>query len=351
MKNILLFALLWVSASVFAQTARLEDLCQVFHLPDGKDTTTFIVFGNKADLMLKKPLFLFRQGSLPTPFIVSDSGKFYVAAPFHFRDYKDEYHFVMIQKPGVRLVATQQFMDAYQKRNNNATPSEEFMSRKYLVNNYLERYVDQCDKVINYLIKQPFVDRRKVVFCGGSEGFEVGASLAGGRNKYITHTVLFSGNQGRRYEVLIQQFRERVERGEMSPEEGQEQIEKMYLIWKEICEDPTSTDKSFGDTYRAWYSFSQPTLPYLLRINTPLYIAYGTEDREMAPDLDTLPLEFIANGKKNLTLKPYYDHDHMFYKMKRDTSGKIIDKEYNGDAVAEDWMKWLRATPPQTLAK
>lgn len=110
----------------------------------------------------------------------------------------------------------------------------------------------------------------------------------------------------------------------------------MYLTWADICKDPTSTDKMFGDTYRAWYSFSQPSLPNLLRINTPLYIAYGTADREMAPGLDNLLLEFIAKGKTNLTLKPYYDHDHMFFKMKRDTDGKVVDKEYRGDAVAKD---------------
>lgn len=200
-------------------------------------------------------------------------------------------------------------------------------------------------------IKQPFIDPKKVVFCGGSEGFEVGANLVADHNKAVTHTILISGKQGRRFEVLIQKLRERVERGEMSPEEGQEQIDKMYMIWEDICQNPTSTEKTYGDTYRAWYSFSQPMLPYLLKINTPLYIAYGTADKEMAPQLDMLPLEFIANGKKNLTLKPYYDHDHQFFKLKRDAAGKIIDREYNGDAVAKDWMEWLRAAPAKTISK
>ena len=345
MKQLFFFTILWVTSPSIAQTTKLEDLCQVFHLPDGKDTTTFIVFGNKDDLKVKKPLFLFRQGSQPTPFILSDSSKYYLLTPFYFKDYKSEYHFVIIQKPGVRLVATQQFINEYQRAMGQpSAPEEKFMTEKYLANNYLERYVDQCDKVINYLVKQPFVDSKKIVFCGGSEGFQVGAELVANHNKAVTHTILFSGKQGRRYEVMMQQFRERVERGEMTPEEGQEQIDKMYLIWEDICQNPTSTDKSFGDTYRAWYSFSQPVLPNLLKIGTPLYIAYGTADKEMAPSLDNLPLEFIANGKKNLTLKSYYDHDHQFFKMKRDASGKVIDKEYNGDAVAKEWMEWLRKT-------
>ncbi len=351
MKHILLLTLLWSNFQAVAQTTRLEDLCQIFHLPDGKDTTTFIVFGGKADLKVKKPLFLFRQGSLPTPFILSDSGKYYLLTPFRMRDYKDEYHFVIIQKPGVRLVSTQSFMDDYQTRNGGSVDNERFFSKKYLANNYRERYVDQCDKVINFLVTQPWVDTKKVVYCGGSEGFTVGADLVGNRNKRVTHTILSSGKQGRRFEVMIHQLRERVESGETRPEEGQRQIDELYTVWEDINNNPTAVDKNYGDTYRAWFSFSQPTLPNLLKINTPLYIAYGTADKEMAPSLDTLPLEFIARGKKNLTLKPYHDHDHQFFKMKRDASGRIIDKEYRGDEVAKDWMEWLRKTPARTSLK
>ena len=66
MKKALYFALLFsIPFSDFAQFAKMEDLCQVLHLPDGKDTTTFIVYGTKADLKVKKPLFFFRQGSRP----------------------------------------------------------------------------------------------------------------------------------------------------------------------------------------------------------------------------------------------------------------------------------------------
>ncbi len=339
---VFILLLLWASSESFAQTARLEDLCQVFHLPDGKDTTTFIVFGSKADLAIKKPLFLFRQGSLPAPFIHLVGDKYYVTGPFHFRDYKNEYHFAVIKKPGVRLVVDSTFYDEYTKAISQSDPPEKFVSKKYLANNYRERYVDQCDKVINYLVGQPWIDKKKVVYCGGSEGFTVGADLVANHNKFVTHTILFSGSTGRRFEVMVQQIRDQIESGEKKFEVGQPQIEKMYEVWADICKYPDDTEKSFGDTYRAWYSFSQPELPNLLKITTPLYIAYGTADKEMAPGLDVLPLEFIAKGKKNLTLKPYYDHDHMFYQLKRDASGKVIDKIYNGDAVAKDWMEWLR---------
>ena len=41
----------------FSQTKKLEDVCQVFNLPNGKDTTTFIVWGSRTDLKKKKPMF------------------------------------------------------------------------------------------------------------------------------------------------------------------------------------------------------------------------------------------------------------------------------------------------------
>ncbi|MFD1141622.1 hypothetical protein ACFQ4C_10905 [Larkinella insperata] len=338
---VLLIAL-HLAVSTYAQTTRLEDLCQVFHLPDGKDTTTFIVFGTKDDLKVKKPLFLFRQGSQPTPFIHLDGGKYYLAAPFHFRDYQREYHFVIIQKPGVRLVADTTFLNDYYQALRQPNPSEKFVSPTYLQNNYREKYTAQCNQVINYLVEQPWIDRQKVVFCGGSEGLTVGADLVANHNRFVTHTILFSGRNGRRYEYEIWNTRQQVARGELTPEQGQQQIEKLYQIWEDICRNPTAVDKRFGDTYRAWHSFSIHNLDNLLKIRTPLYIAYGTADEEMAPSLDALPLEFIANGNKNLTLKAYYNHDHQFFELKKDATGHVVDKIYRGDEVARDWMEWLR---------
>lgn len=337
-----LLVALHLTTFAFAQTTRLEDLCQVFHLPDGKDTTTFIVFGSKDDLKVKKPLFLFRQGSQPTPFIHLDGGKYYLATPFHFRDYKQEYHFVMIQKPGVRLVADTTFLGEYTKALRQPNPPEKFVSPTYLKNNHRDKYTAQCDQVINFLVEQPWIDRRKVVFCGGSEGFTVGADLVANHNRFVTHTILFSGRNGRRFEYEIWSARQQVAQGELTPEQGQQQIEKLYQIWEDICHNPTAIDKRFGDTYYAWHSFSVNNLDNLLKIKTPLYIAYGTADEEMARDLDALPLEFIANGKKNLTLRAYYNHDHQFFEVKKDATGTITDRIYRGDEVARDWMEWLR---------
>ena len=333
-------SLFFISFSNFAQFAKIEDLCQVFHLPDGKDTTTFIVYGTKADLKVKKPLFFFRQGSRPYPLMFIDEDKYYLTSPFRFKTYKDDYHFVMVQKSGTLLAADSTYMAGFDKAMQTA--DSKYLTKKYLENNNLDKATRQCNQVINYLIKQPWIDAKKVVFCGGSEGFTVGANLVANVNKFITHTILFSGHAGRRFESNIYQVRQAILRRELTPEEGQKEIEELYKVWADIQANPKSIDKSYGDNYYAWSSFSKKNSDNLLKINTPLYIAYGTDDNEIAPSLDYLPLDFIEKGKKNLTLKAYTGHDHQFNLLKKDATGKVIDQVYRGDEVAKDWMDWLK---------
>jgi dienelactone hydrolase len=340
MKKILLLICLAVQFSGLSQTSKLEDLCQVFHLPDGKDTTTFVVFGTKEELKIKKPLFFFRQGSQARPLLEIFEGKYYPQLPFQMKPYKNDYHFVMVQKSGTVFLADSTYMALLE--NALKTGDSSILTKKYQANNNLDKATSQCNQVINYLVKQPWIDTKKVVFCGGSEGFTVGANLVANFNKSITHAILFSGRTGRRFENEIYQNRQAVREGKMNPEDAQKQIEGLYKYWEDVCKYPKSVDKSYGDTYYAWHSFSIKNIDNLLKISTPLYIAYGTDDNEIAIELDFLPLDFIEKGKKNLTLKAYINHDHQFFELKKDVSGKVIDKVYRGDEVAKDWFEWLK---------
>lgn len=342
MKRTYLFVLLaMLPFAGFSQVSRLEDLCQIFQLPDGKDTTTFIVFGTKDDLKIKKPLLFFRQGSRPEPLIEIYKNNYYFRLPFSTKPYQADYHFVMVQKSGTRLVADSSYLA--QLAEGMKTGDTTFLNRAYQVNNNLDKATAQCNQVINYLVKQPWINAKKVVFCGGSEGFTIGANLVANVNKHITHTILFSGHAGRRFEHEIFRNRQAVSKGEMTAEEAQKQIDELYKAWADICKYPKSVDKGFGDTYYAWHSFSNKNLDNLLKINTPLYIAYGTEDNEVTIGLDYLPLEFIEKGKKNLTLKAQLNCDHQFFELKKDSTGNVIDKTYRGNEVAKEWMDWLKS--------
>lgn len=338
-KAILLFALLLPELSLFSQTNRLEDLCQVFQLPNGEDSTIFVVFGTKEDLKIKKPLFFFRQGSLLRPFLEIYQGKYYLSLPFHLWPYKNDYHFVITQKLGTRLIADSTYLARYEEGLKTADAT--IFTKKYLENNNLDKATQQCNQVINYLLKQPWIDSKKVVFCGGSEGFTIGANLVANYNKFITHTILFSGHQGRRFEHEIYRIRQAVKERQILADEGQKQVEELYKVWEDICKYPKAVDKNYGDTYYAWHSFSTKGIDNLLKISTPLYIAYGTEDNDIAMGLDFLPLDFIANGKSNLTLKAHINHDHQFFELKKDADGKVIDRMYRGEEVAKEWMDWL----------
>ena len=152
-KNLLLATFLLYQLGGLSQTKpqKLEDVCQVFHLPDGKDTTTFIVFGTKGDLKIKKPLFFFRQGSLPMPLV-----GFYDAAyslhllPFSYKPYQNDYHFVMVKKNGTPLVADSTYMAALSE--GTKTSNSRFFTKKYLANNNLDKATQQCNQVIKFFV-------------------------------------------------------------------------------------------------------------------------------------------------------------------------------------------------------
>jgi hypothetical protein len=338
MKKITIIFLL-ISRLALSQTDKLEDLCQVMQLPNQKDSTTFIVLGTMADLITKKSLFFFRQGSLPEPLISYEGGKYYLRIPFDFNSYKEKFHFVIAQKIGTKLIADSTYLAEYEVAKK--TGDARFFTQNFIKNNTLGIASQQCNQIINYLVKQPWVDSRKVVFCGGSEGFTVGADLVANKNKFITHAILFSGHAGRRFESMIFNLRDAIKKGEMKAEEGQKEIEQLYRVWEDICKYSNAMDKSYGDSYAAWYSFSTKGIDNLLKINVPLNIAYGTDDNEIAPSLDYLPLDFIAKGKKNLTLKAYPNHNHQFFEIIKDGSGKEINRIYRGNEVFNDAMKWL----------
>jgi hypothetical protein len=325
----------------FAQNQKLEEVCQVFHLSKGKDTTTFIVWGNKESLKIKKPLFFFRQGSRPEPLIEYHEGKYFLRFPFDTNLVTDKYHLVMVQKSGTRLVADSAYLEAFNEGMQSG--DSRFLTKEYIANNNLDKVTSQCLQVINYVVNQPWVDSKKVVFCGGSEGFTIGANLVANFSNAITHAILFSGHKGRRFESEIYQIRKAENDGKMDIEIAKKEIENLYKVWEDICKYPKSLEKSYGDSYYAWHSFSVNNIDNLLKINCPLYIAYGTADGEIAIGLDSLPLDFIQNGKNNLTLRGYANNDHQFYEIIKDSAGTTIDKVYNGDKVAKDFMEWLES--------
>lgn len=334
-KAILCLLLLSQSLRTIGQDV-IDNQYSVFRILAGQDTTTFIVMGNQDELKKRKPLLIFRQGSMPIPlFGRYQRGTAAIIFPFKVKDYLNQYHIVAIAKPGVALMA-----DSATMARTVETRDPRFSSQKYLDHNYLDFYVNQTNQVINYLLKQPFIDKAKVAICGGSEGYPIAIKVAA-TNCNVTHLIGFSGLLEGRWQAQLRETRERANLGEYTQQQAQEAIESMYAYWREVLKNPTSTKSEGGDTPYATYSFSTSrNLEHLLSLRIPIYICYGTADLSSSLN-DLLPIEFASRGKTNLTLKPYLDYDHTFFQLVRDDKGKVIDKVYKGDEVAGEYMNWL----------
>ncbi len=313
-----------------------------FTIPFEDDSLTFAVVAKEGELRSRKPIFLFRQGSLPIPLFTinpTNNRPSLTELPKVCYDHEADYNFIMIAKPGVSLVQNDAYLDTLFTTRNR--PKSAQYPRQYLAHNYLEHYVRQVNAVLDFVLKQPWADPRRVVMGGGSEGYHV-AIKAAYTNPRITHLIAFSGGLEGRYQSIIRTERSKQYSGEYTPEEAQQSVEELQQQWVEICRDSLNTNAVAGDPNRTQYSFSHGNnLHYLLNLNIPIWIGYGTADVGSSSN-DILPLEFARRGKTNLTLRAYPAHDHTFFKLTYGSEGKVIDKTYNGDAVTKDYFDWLK---------
>ena len=244
----------------------------------------------------------------------------------------------MLAKPGVPLVVNDSYLDSLFSTRTN--PIAQMYSDTYKAHNYLDYYVDQTNEVLQFVLSQPWADAKRVVLTGGSEGYHVAIKTAY-TNKRVTHLIAFSGGLQGRFQSIIRQERVKGYTGEYTQQEAQEKVEALQQQWLAICQDSLNVTPPWGDPNRTTYSFSHNhNLDYLLTLEIPICILYGTADVGSV-DNDLLPLEFARRGKNNLTVKAYPNHDHTFYRLAYDPTGKVTDKVYNGEAVQKDYFQWL----------
>ncbi|MPR32173.1 hypothetical protein [Salmonirosea aquatica] len=345
MKHILLPYCFLLSLISFGQTqSEMNEIekgkfYRGFELVENRDTIRFFVISKPGEELIKKPIILYRQGSLPIPiFTRYPEGVSINSLPQQFPDYLKEYHMVSISKPGVPLIFNSSEVNQYFEKVRNGR----LTSDKYLNNNNLNQYVASSDKVLGFLIHQPWVDTKKVVLVGGSEGYNVAAKLAT-INKSVTHLVAYSSHPNGRFDYLIKEQRHQYLTGKATAQETQQRIDSLYVLWKDICAHPKSIDKKYYDTYYAWSSFSEPAIESLLQLDIPIYISYGTLDGDwdIVEENDLLPIRFARAGKTNLTLKPCLDCDHSLQEIKKDSQGNVIEIINRSEEFVKNYMNWL----------
>ncbi len=317
-----------------------------FTIPFEGDSVTFAVNARQGELIKKKPIFLYRQGSLPIPLFVinpATNRPSLTQLPITCYDHEADQYSITIAKPGISLLVNDGYLDTLFSTRGN--PETTIYPPHYLQHNYLDYYVRQTNAVLAFVLKQPWADARRVMLVGGSEGYEVAIKTAY-TNPAITHLIAISGSLSGsldgRMQGQIREERFKGYTGEYTQAEAQRSVEGLQQIWAAVCRDSLNTTAQGGDPYKTTYSFSHGhNLDYLLSLKIPILIIYGTADVASTSN-DILPLEFARRGKTNLTVKAYPNHDHTFYKLTYGPDGKVVSKEYNGVAVERDYFEWLK---------
>lgn len=218
------------------------------------------------------------------------------------------FHVVMISKPGTP------FIDSLEANSSREFRKKYPPSKEYTKRLSLEWRAEAASKVIDYLSKTLDIKDNKIVAMGYSEGGQVVPKLAT-INPKVTRVVNIVGGGLNQFYDLITEQRGEAQQGLISSDEAQATIDSLMVVFKDIYAHPTSTDKTWwGHTYKRWASFCQDIpMDNMLSLDIPILLISGGKDNN-APiaGLDYVPLEFLRQGKTNLTYKVYPNANHWF---------------------------------------
>lgn len=300
--------MLLCSTSLAAQTARptKNDVLHKFgfteHLITTKDDTVHFYLHLPEKGQASK-LVLYLQGSSPDPLfsVEKEDGEFksYRWFPGDYKLLDEQYGYAVIAKSGIPSIS------------GLAVRAD---LSKYHRLNYLDHRVFQADTVIDFIHQQLLPNLEEIIVYGHSEGAPVAAKL-GTINQEITHLGFWAGNALPDFYDFILFNSKRVWSGEMSQEEALKNINTLFEGFREIAENPESTEAESRDDYsnKRWWTYAEPPINNLLKIKIPLFVQVAAKD-ESAPVESTylIPLEFTRLGKTNLTFEICADCDHGF---------------------------------------
>jgi dienelactone hydrolase len=326
LKGILLFVFL--SFSLYGQS-NVPESYGFRHLQTiyNGDTVDILVKSLKGEEEKKKPLFLFCQGSLPIPLMITydENGRqgIYSVFPFNPDSLSGDYHLAIISKPYVPLIVN--------RKSLNSDLTYKDSTGRYVKRNLLDYYVERDKAVIKFLFKQSWVSKDSLVVVGHSEGSAIAAKLTL-TDKRVTALIYSGGSAMGRIMTIIG-------RNRAIETDSTREAEKDIENWEKIVADPENMNGDNGDTHKVTYQFSIPPFKYLEKLKIPVFVTYGSKDAN-APFNDYLRVEMVRQKRKNFTFKAYIGTEHNFFPLNKD--GSINYDIFNWDKVAEDWRKWLR---------
>ena len=298
------------------------------------DSVDILVKSKKGEAAKKKPVLILIRGSLAKPLVkFNDDGGHYPPFPFKQNIFLDQYHLICISKPGLPLIANKSVLS---KRGEFIDPTTGRLPAKYVRNNFLEYYVARNSKVVEFLLTQDWVDRKKIVVAGHSQGSDIAARMADNMPG-ITHLIYSSGSPY--YSTILDMVRKQRERAKANPAK---RVDDYFEYWENVVRTPSGPSQQEGwDTNKTVFSFSQCQNDILKRLQIPVLVTFGTEDT-LAPFNDMFRIETIRDGVSNITFRAYLGVEHNYFGVS--SEGKIDFEKFGWDKVGRDWQEWLTET-------
>jgi pimeloyl-ACP methyl ester carboxylesterase len=283
-----------------------DTLFQHYTLTNSK-LKSFEVHVTKSDTKTKKPLIIYLDGSGNFPiYYKTKSGRYNTSIAMDIKRYANDYYIAIISKPGTPFKDTLRYSDS----GRAYYPENDLYKELYS----LDWRTETASEAINYLTKTLPIDKNKVIVIGYSEGAQVAPGVAV-INKKVTHVICFVGNALNQLYDFILEARLKAERKQITTEDSQRIVDSLYMEYEKIYQNPKATNQFwYGATYLKWSSFSKTTpLENMLKLDIPiLYIAGGKDNNQTILDMDYAKLEFLRNGKINMTYKVFPNDNHFF---------------------------------------
>ncbi|GEM_PF-820381 len=338
MKKIFLLIIFLISIKSFPQKKGFSEQFEHYRVIKNNDTIHFHIFSKNKN---NKKVLLFAQGSGPqaiyhivekydtikkersaNPEIVR-SRYVFSTNPFDVKRFPSDYNLILISKKGFK----------FETKGNDT-----IAQTSYYENEDLNYRVWQADEVLKYVKRKIVKKPRKVVVLGHSEGTDVAAKLAT-INKSITHLGFWSGGSNTQFYDFALLDRRKVYKGKITDTEYKMKYDSLTMEMIKIFEDPNNIDRQwFGNTYKRWSGFAEPPINNLLKIDIPIFVVHGAKDESVPVESSLLiPLEFIRNGKRNLTYKFYPDLDHSLRTAPDSDKEEPVGK---WEELFEEFIRW-----------
>jgi predicted esterase len=287
---------------------KLKDL-DVFQytIANSQDSIQYIKIGT--DTTTVKPTIIFLQGSLPVPLVIDFKDFKHVNIPFKYNDLLEDFHLIEISMPRTPIETEMKNLNS-QYCFVTDTSIENSFKKDYLKDNYLDNYVLRTNEVILDLLNKNWIDKEQIHIVGHSQGAKI-ATVVASQNENVASVSLLGFNAYGRFDENIRRERNKMRHNQITGEEYLANLDYHYQKWEDINQKPNEYENGNLN----WTTFSIDYIPYMLKIDVPIFVGFGTEDIS-AENCDLLPIVFIENKKSNLTIKPYIGLEHNFFEIK-----------------------------------